>query len=71
MKKLIKLLCVSEVTDDYEPVTEQQEVKESKWEDYRGAIIFWSIAAFLTIFVIIPWLTGMGLWGKLILSWIF
>ena len=71
MKNLIKLLCVSEVTDDYEPVTESKDVNESKWEDYRGPVIFWSIAGFIIVFVFIPWLTGMGLWGKLILSWIF
>jgi len=66
MNKLLKLFCVSEIIGD-DIITEDQELKESKWEDARGAVIFWSIAAGIIIFAILPWAVGV----IDILRWIF
>jgi hypothetical protein len=35
------------------------EYKEAKWEDFRGAIIFWLIVAGIVLFGIVPWVVGV------------
>ena len=63
---LIKLMCISEHTEDYFSSSITKKSKE-KWEDYRGALIFWSIAAGITVFLIMPWVIGIFT----LLRWIF
>lgn len=68
MKNLIKLLCISgEIIDGDDIIIEDRVKEESKWEEHRGAFIFWSICAGITIFFIIPWLAGV----VTLFRWIF
>ena len=49
------------------PIIIEDKQEESWWEEYKGAVFAYSIFAGLTVFILIPWITGIVMWIK----WIF
>ncbi len=69
---LLKLLLVSEVSDDYippDPTHTDYDLLDDKDEKYpwQGALMSLGIVMFIVIFVIIPWCLG----ATYMIKWLF
>jgi len=65
-KDMIGIFNILEFSSDHIPLEEDEE-NETWWEENKGAVYVYGALAGLTIFVVIPWVTGIVMWVK----WLF
>ena len=70
-KDMIGIWNMLEFSPDHNPTLSEkvleEEPDESWWEENKGAVYVYGALAGLTIFIIIPWFTGIVMWIK----WLF
>ena len=65
-KDMIGIFNILEFSSDH-ILLEEDEENETWWEENKGAVYVYGVLAGLTIFVVIPWVTGIVMWVK----WLF
>jgi len=65
-KELLGIWNMLEFSSDHNPIPLEEE-NETWWEENKGAVYTYGLLAGVTIFIIIPWFTGILMWIK----WLF